>query len=46
MAEFDCDKKPEEAFPIDQSKERRSMWVVKRYLLPQLDWHGMLEGRM
>jgi sulfide:quinone oxidoreductase len=42
MAEFDYDKKPEETFPIDQSKERWSMWLVKRYLLPQLvlAWHA------
>ena len=46
MAEFDYNKKPEETFPIDQSKERWSMWFVKRYLLPQLYWHGMLKGRM
>lgn len=46
MAEFDYDRKPEETFPIDQSKERWSMWLVKRYLLPQLYWHGMLKGRM
>lgn len=46
MAEFDYNKKPEETFPIDQSKERWSMWLVKRYLLPQLYWHGMLKGWM
>ncbi len=46
MAEFDYDKKPEETFPIDQSKERWSMWLVERYLLPQLYWHGMLKGWM
>ncbi len=46
MAEFDYDKKPEETFSIDQSKERWSMWLVKRYLLPQLYWHGMLKGWM
>jgi sulfide:quinone oxidoreductase len=44
MAEFDYDRNPEETFPIDQSKERWSMWLVKRYLLPQLYWHGMLKG--
>jgi len=44
MAEFDYDKKPEETFPVDQSQERWSMWLVKRYLLPQLYWHGMLKG--
>ncbi|MFO0975410.1 MAG: FAD/NAD(P)-binding oxidoreductase [Planctomycetaceae bacterium] len=44
MAEFDYDKNPQETFPIDQSQERWSMWAVKRYLLPQLYWHGMLKG--
>lgn len=46
MAEFDYDKNPQETFPIDQSQERWSMWAVKRYLLPQLYWHGMLKGRV
>lgn len=32
-------------FPVDQSKERWSMWLLKRYLLPFLYWHGMLKGR-
>ncbi len=45
MAEFDYDKQPQETFPIDQSRERWSMWLVKRYLLPLLYWHGMLKGR-
>lgn len=45
MAEFDYDKQPQETFPIDQSQERWSMWLVKRYLLPWLYWHGMLKGR-
>jgi len=45
MAEFDYDKRPQETFPIDQSRERWSMWLVKRYLLPLMYWHGMLKGR-
>jgi sulfide:quinone oxidoreductase len=45
MAEFGYDLKPMETFPIDQNKERYSMYLVKRYLLPQLYWHGMLKGR-
>jgi sulfide:quinone oxidoreductase len=45
MAEFDYDLKPKESFPIDQSKERRSMYLVKKYLLPRLYWYGMLRGR-
>ena len=45
MAEFDYDKNPQETFPVDQSKERRSMYFVKKHLLPQLYWNGMLKGR-
>ena len=45
LAEFDYDGKPSETFPFDQSKERWSMYMLKRHLLPQLYWHGMLKGR-
>ena len=45
LAEFDYDKNPAETFPFDQSKERWSMWLLKRYLLPILYWKGMLKGR-
>lgn len=45
MAEFDYELKPRETFPIDQSKERYSMYLVKKYLLPRLYWDGMLKGR-
>ena len=45
LAEFDYDKQPEETFPFDQSKERYSMFLLKKYALPQLYWNGMLKGR-
>ena len=45
LAEFDYDKHPQETFPFDQSKERRSMYLLKKYGLPALYWHGMLRGR-
>ncbi len=45
MAEFDYDLALRETFPIDQSVERRSMYLVKKHLLPQLYWRGMLKGR-
>lgn len=45
LAEFDYEKNPQETFPLDQSKERWTMWALKRYLLPQMYWHGMLKGR-
>ncbi|MGG3837639.1 FAD/NAD(P)-binding oxidoreductase [Paenibacillus thiaminolyticus] len=46
LAEFDYDLTPRETFPFDQSKERYSMYVLKKDLLPKLYWHGMLKGRM
>lgn len=46
LAEFDYQKQPDESFPVDQSKERWSMWLLKRYFLPVMYWHGMLKGRM
>ena len=45
LAEFDYDKNPQESFPFDQSKERYSMMMLKKYGLPNLYWHGMLRGR-
>lgn len=45
LAEFDYQKSPRETFPFDQSKERRSMFWLKKYGLPFLYWHGMLRGR-
>ena len=45
MAEFDYNQNPAETFPIDQSKERYSMYLVKKYVLPRLYWDFMLKGR-
>lgn len=45
LAEFDYDKRPVESFPFDQSRERFSMFLLKRHGLPALYWHGMLRGR-
>jgi sulfide:quinone oxidoreductase len=46
LAEFDYDKNPEESFPFDQGQERYSMYLLKKYGLPALYWHGMLKGRL
>ncbi|MBK7936876.1 MAG: NAD(P)/FAD-dependent oxidoreductase [Lewinellaceae bacterium] len=46
LAEFDYDNKPTETFPFDQSKERFSMWMLKRYVLPWLYWNQILKGNM
>ncbi|HQU84308.1 MAG TPA: FAD/NAD(P)-binding oxidoreductase [Pyrinomonadaceae bacterium] len=45
MAEFGYDLKPQETFPFDQNKERYSMYLVKKWVLPQLYWNGILKGR-
>lgn len=45
LAEFDYDHQPAETFPFNQAKERYSMYLLKRYLLPLLYWYGMLKGR-
>lgn len=46
LAEFDYDGQPKESFPFDQSKERRSMYLLKKHFLPKMYWHGMLRGRL
>ena len=45
LAEFDYDGNPAESFPINQARERYSMYLLKAYGLPALYWHGMLKGR-
>ncbi len=45
LAEFGYDGKLMPTFPIDPTKERRSMWHLKKDLLPTLYWQGMLKGR-
>lgn len=44
LAEFDYEGQPQETFPIDQSQERLSMYLLKAYALPRLYWNGMLRG--
>lgn len=44
MAEFDYNKEPLPSFPLDPTKERASMWFVKKYILPWLYWNRMLKG--
>lgn len=44
LAEFGYDGKLLPSFPLNPAKERRSMWILKRYLLPPMYWHGMLRG--
>lgn len=46
LAEFDYSNEPVETFPFDQSKERWSMYQLKRRVLPWLYWHKILPGKM
>lgn len=46
LAEFGYDGKLLPSFPMDMTKERRSMWILKKDLLPTLYWKGMLKGHM
>ena len=45
LAEFDYEMQPRETFPFDQSKERYSMYLLKKRGLPLLYWQGMMRGR-
>jgi len=45
LAEFDYDNQPQETFPFDQSKERWTMFFLKKYILPRLYWYFILRGR-
>jgi len=46
MAEFKYDNVPAETFPVNQAKERKSMYMMKKFGLPAMYWHGMMKGRM
>jgi sulfide:quinone oxidoreductase len=46
LAEFGYDGKLMPSFPMDMTKERRSMWILKKDLLPPMYWKGMMTGRM
>ena len=45
LAEFDYNKQPSPSFPLDPTKERYSMWLLKKYGLPYLYWNRMLAGK-
>ncbi|CAH1251892.1 SQRDL [Branchiostoma lanceolatum] len=45
LAEFDYDLQPLETFPVDQGKERRTMWHLKANVMPEIYWTGLLKGR-
>ena len=45
LAEFDYNNQPMETFPFDQSKERYSMYFLKKQILPRLYFGQILHGR-
>jgi sulfide:quinone oxidoreductase len=45
LAEFGYDGSILETFPFNQAKPRRSMFFLKRTMLPIMYWNGMLKGR-
>lgn len=44
LAEFDYNQTRMETFPFDQSKERWSMYQLKREVLPRMYWGAILKG--
>lgn len=44
LAEFDYSNTPQETFPFNQAKERWSMWLLKKYVLPWMYWNKILKG--
>lgn len=46
LAEFIYGYEAQESFPIDQRKQRHSMHMLKKNVLPMMYWNGMLKGTM
>jgi len=46
LAEFDFQAPPQplETFPINQAKERWTMYQLKAHVMPSLYWHGLIKG--
>lgn len=44
LAEFDYNLQPLETFPIRQNKERYTMFIMKKWFMPQLYWQLMCTG--
>lgn len=44
LAEFDYNGNPLETFPFDQGKERYTMYYMKKDILPEVYWNGLVKG--
>ncbi|MEH1843969.1 MAG: FAD/NAD(P)-binding oxidoreductase [Nostoc sp.] len=45
LAEVSYDNKLSPTFPIDPTRERYSMWLLKKYGFPYIYWNRMLKGK-
>ena len=45
LAEFDYENKATPSLPVDTSKARWDMWILKKYILPWFYWNRMLKGK-
>ncbi|XP_067929168.1 sulfide:quinone oxidoreductase, mitochondrial-like [Watersipora subatra] len=45
LAEFDYNGQPLETFPVNQGKERLSMWYLKKDAMPIIYWQMLIKGR-
>ncbi|MFX4263367.1 FAD/NAD(P)-binding oxidoreductase [Pelotomaculum propionicicum] len=46
LMEFDYEKNPCETFPFNQARERYSMYLLDKNVLPHLYWNYILTGKM
>ncbi|CAF3419907.1 unnamed protein product [Rotaria sp. Silwood1] len=44
LAEFDFDGQPLETLPIDQGKERRISYILKKDIMPAMYWNMLIKG--
>ncbi len=45
LAEFDYENKAAPTLPVDTSRPRWDMWILKKYILPWFYWNRMLKGK-
>jgi hypothetical protein len=43
LAEFDFVGNPLETFPVDQGVQRRTMYHLKKDLMPPMYWYGLVK---
>lgn len=46
LMEFDYDKNPCETFPLNQARERYSMYFLDKNVLPHMYWNYFLKGKI